>query len=150
MLKHLDENPLRPFVIRRIGGGDFLVPIIREAKGIDLTFEVRDVLFGEHIRMLVVLDGKLLCRQAESIPTHRVKNIKALHSLHTGNDIGCSITFWMAHMKSLSRRIREHVENVIFWFGKIVCVAVERIFSVPNLTPFFFDCFVVVTHTRQL
>jgi hypothetical protein len=69
-----------------------------------------DVLPGELLRMLVVLNRELLGGEAKGIPAHRVKDVKALHPLHPGDDIGRGIAFRVADVKPLSRRIREHVQ----------------------------------------
>ena len=39
--------------------------------------------------------GILLCRKTERVVAHWMKHVVALHSLHSGHDIGCCITFRM-------------------------------------------------------
>ena len=116
MLVHLEEDPLGPFVEGWIDGGEFLAPVIGKTQGLDLLFEVGDVLAGEAFWMLVVLDGELLSRKSESVPAHWVEDVKALHPLHSAKDVSRGITLGMSDVKSLSRWIREHVEGVVFWF----------------------------------
>jgi hypothetical protein len=47
----LQKNPLRPFVIRRIGRVDFAFPIIGKAETLNLSFKVRDILRRNVSRM---------------------------------------------------------------------------------------------------
>jgi len=60
------------------------------------------------------LDSILFGGQAERIPSDGVKDVVALHSSITGDNVAGGITFGMAHVKSLSRRIGEHIEYIIF------------------------------------
>ena len=60
VLEHLNENPLGPFVVFGVARGDLFAPIVGEAKGLNLIFEIGDVALSENIRMLVVLNRELL------------------------------------------------------------------------------------------
>ena len=44
-VEQLQEDPLRPFVVTRIGGVHFAVPVVAQTQRLDLSAEVFDVLF---------------------------------------------------------------------------------------------------------
>src|SRR5258706_10801224 len=73
----LEENPLRPFEIIRVGRGEFARPVVAETEAFDLAREVGDVRLGRDARMLTGLDGVLLGRQSKRIPAHRLQHVKA-------------------------------------------------------------------------
>ena len=110
------EDVLGPFVIGRITGGDLLRPVIGKTDVLQLVGEESDVLLRESFRMVAGIDGILLGRKSESVKSHRMQDVVAFHPLFTGNDIRCRIAFRMADMQALAGRIREHIENIIFWF----------------------------------
>jgi hypothetical protein len=85
--------------------------------------------------MLVVLNRELLSRKAEGIPTHWVKDVIALHSLHTAYDVSGRISLRVSNVKTLAGWIREHIQRVEFWFGEIVSVAVVGILIRPDFAP---------------
>ncbi len=63
-----------------------------------------------------VLDGVLLCRQAECIVAHWVEHIVALHTLHTGIHIAADISARMTDVQPRAGRVREHIQNIPFLF----------------------------------
>ena len=65
--EHFEERPLRPFVVARIAGADFAVPVEREADFVQLLAVAGDVLLGGDGRMLARLDGVLFGRKAEGV-----------------------------------------------------------------------------------
>src|SRR3712207_9177970 len=75
------EDPLCPLVVIRISCIDLTIPVIREAKGIDLTFEVRNVFCCKLSRVISSIHRVLLSRQTKGIPAHWVENIVALCTL---------------------------------------------------------------------
>ena len=135
MLIHLNEDPLGPLIVIGIDGGNLFAPVVGEAKGLDLILEVRDVLPGEDLRMLVVLDRELLSRKAEGIPAHWMEDVIALHSLHTADDVSGRISLRVSDMKTLAGWIREHIQRVEFWFGEIVSVAIIGVLIRPDFAP---------------
>src|SRR5579872_1017977 len=83
-------------------------------------------------------DRELLSGQAETIPSHRMEDIEPSLALIPGKDIGTCVSGHMAHMESRSRRIGEHIEDVIFRFFWIDFRFVNFFFF-PNPLPFFLD-----------
>ena len=72
LFEQLQKYPLRPFVILRVGGIDFAVPVVAEPDRIDLPPEIGDRLFGGYPRMYAGFDGVIFGRQAERVPAHGV------------------------------------------------------------------------------
>ena len=132
------ENPLRPLVILRIGGVDFLVPVVRETEALDLAAEIVAVLLGRNGRVRTGLDGVLFSGEAESIPTHRVEHIETAAALVAANDIRCSVTFRVAHMEASTTRVREHIQAVILRLG-LVFASLKRLMFFPVGLPLGFD-----------
>ena len=150
MLIHLEEDPLRPFVIAGIGGFDLFAPVIGKTQRLDLLFEVGDVLVGEDGRMLVIGNRELLRGEAEGVPAHRVKDVIALHPLHPRDDVARGVAFGVADVKTLPRRIREHVEGVVFGFGEVMGVAMEGIVLFPVFAPLGFEILKIVHSDKIL
>ena len=63
--------------------------------------------------MLSGLNGKLFCRESESVPPHRMQNVEAAHPLIASENVGGGVSFHMAHLQPLAARIRKHVEHVV-------------------------------------
>ena len=132
------ENPLRPLVILRIGGVDFLVPVVAQAKALDLAAEIVAVLLGRDGRVRTGLDGVLFSGEAESVPTHRVEHIETAAALVAANDIRCGVTFRVAHMEASTTRVREHIQAVILRLG-LVFASLKRLMFFPVGLPLGFD-----------
>ncbi len=82
--------------------------------------------------------GGVLRRQAERVPAHRMQDVEALGALIAGDDIAHRIVAHMAHMDA-PRRIREHLQDVIFRAG-FIDRGDEAIPGGPSRLPFAF-CF---------
>jgi len=115
----LEENPLGPADILGVGGVHFAIPIVAEAEFLKLTAKVVGIGLGGNARVLAGLDGVLLGRQSEGIPTHGVENVEAIHALVATNDVSGGVSLGMPDVQTLARRIWEHVENVVFRLGRI-------------------------------
>ena len=108
----LEENPLCPAEVAGVGRGEFARPVVAEAEGFNLPREVGDVRLGGDARMLAGLDGVLLGRQAEGIPTHRMKHVEPLRAPVAGEDVRGRVTLRMPHVQPRARRVGKHVEDV--------------------------------------
>ncbi len=71
LFEHLQEDPLGPFVIARVGRIHDAVPVKAIAQHFELTGEVLDVLPGDDRRVDVVLDREVLGRQTEGVKADR-------------------------------------------------------------------------------
>ena len=137
------ENPLRPLVILRVGGVDFLVPVVAEAKALDLAAEIVAVLLGRNGRVRTGLNGVLFGREAESVPTHRVQHVETAAALVAADDIGSGVTFGVAHMEARAARVREHVQAVILGLG-LIGARLESLMFFPVGLPLGFDLLRIV------
>src|SRR5665648_416453 len=82
------------------------------------------------------LDGILLCRQPEGIPSHGVEDAEALHALVTCHDIGGCIALRMTYMQAGAGGVGEHVKDIIlFWIGEIIRGAKDPVLF-PIVLPF--------------
>ena len=97
-VEHLDECPLRPFIIFGIASTDLAVPVVTETYFVHLFPITGDVFLCRHFRMLSGLDSILFCRQSVGIVAHRMQNIETLQAFVTGINIRSDITEWVAYM----------------------------------------------------
>ena len=111
----LQENPLRPAEVLRVGRVDLPTPVVAETKRLNLPFEVADVGLGGDARMLTGLDRVLLGRQAERIPADRVQHVEPLHALVAREDVRRRVALRMTDVQPRPGRVREHVEDVVLW-----------------------------------
>ncbi len=87
--------------------------------------------------MHFALDGGVFRRQAEGIPTHRMKNIKTAHALVARHHIADGIVAHVAHVNAPGG-IGKHFEDVILGLGRVFG-DVERLLLGPELLPLLFD-----------
>src|SRR5439155_16747344 len=83
----LQENPLRPFVISRVGRVDLPLPIVRKTDPLQLALELRHVFTRGDRRMLTGFDRVLLRRQTEGVPAHWVQDVEATHAFIARDDV---------------------------------------------------------------
>ena len=136
----LHENPLRPFEIAGVRGVHLALPVVAEADGLELLFEVRDVCLRRGARMLAGLDCVLLRRQAESVPSHRMQHIEAAHLFIPPDDVRGRVAFGVTDMQTLAARIREHIEHIVFRLRRVEAGFagigdVECLLLIPNALP---------------
>ena len=139
-----------PLVILRVGGVDFLVPVVREAKALDLAAEIVAVLLGGNGRVRTGLNGVLFCGEAESVPTHRVEHVETAAALVAADDVGGGVTFGVAHMEASATRVREHVQAVILGLG-LIFARLESLMFFPVGLPLGFDLLrIILSHDLYL
>ena len=105
----LQEDPLGPLIVLRIGGVDLAFPVVRKAQILQLPPEAGDILLRSDAGMGAGLDGVLLRRQAVGVPAHRVQHIKTLHALIASDDVGGGVALRVAHVQSRAAGVGEHV-----------------------------------------
>ena len=110
-VEDLGEDPLRPAVVVRIGGGDAAARVVRETEPTELAAVVGDVLVGGDGGVLAGLDRELLGRQSERVEAHRVEHVVPGHALEAGVHVGADEPERVADVEPGTRRIREHVEH---------------------------------------
>ena len=143
--EHFEERPLRPFVVARIAGADFAVPVEREADFVQLFAVAGDVLLGGDGRMLARLDGVLFGRKAEGVVAHRMQDVEALLALVARVDVRGDVAQRVAHMQAGARRIGEHVQHIEFGPRRIGLDLVGFIL-LPAALPLGLDLLEIVLH----
>ena len=78
-------------------------------------------------------------RKTESVPAHGIKDVIALHSLFSGNNIQSGVGTGMSYVKSLSGRIGEFNKSIKFGLGIIGGCGIGFLF-VPDVLPLLFNC----------
>lgn len=137
-LVELQEQPLRPLVIIGITCGDFPTPIVACSELLELLVtHVFDVALRPSIRVLLMLNRRILSRQAERVPSHRVENVVTLHPALARDDIRDRVNPHVTHVQ-VARRIREHDKRVILRLRAIVVSLIDFDFF-PALLPFLFE-----------
>ena len=139
----LEKDPLGPAHVFMVRRGYFPVPVIGEAQHLELAAEVVNVLEGGDGGVLPGLDGVLLRGKAEGVPPHGVKDVEAVHALEARHDVRGGIPFRMAHVQARAAGVGEHVQHVVFGFGRVKApfsgIAYFKGFPfVPDLLPFGF------------
>mmetsp|Transcript_36599 Transcript_36599/g.65494 ORF Transcript_36599/g.65494 Transcript_36599/m.65494 type:complete len:272 (+) Transcript_36599:2151-2966(+) len=122
-LQQLQENPLRPLVVLWIRGGNLPIPVVAEPQALQLLAEPVHILLRSDSRVRPRLQRILLRGQAERVPAHGVQNVKALHALVAGDDVGRGIALWVTDVQARSARVREHVQYVVL---RLRCVHALR------------------------
>src|SRR5262249_23687841 len=112
--EHLHEDPLRPFVVVRVSCVDFARPVIHSADLLKLALEIFDVSPCADCRMNSFLNGIILGRRAKRVPTHRMEHVETLEPFVSRPTIRKDITAPMPYVQSRTRRVRKHIETVIF------------------------------------
>ena len=100
--------------------------------------EIRIVLQGRvHAHAVIVLHAAL-GRQAVVVPTHRVEDVKALHALETGDDIGVRVGEHVADMQMPGHGGRRGVDRID---GLAVAGVAEFVDAgfIPRLAPLVFE-----------
>ena len=133
-----EEDPLRPFVVGWVAGSDFAGPVVAEADAGELVAEVPDILFRGFGGMDTVFDGILFCGQSEGVEAHGVEDVEALESFEPRDDVGGDIAKGVPDVQASAGGIWEHVQGVVFWFGRFIGNLVNLSFF-PFLAPFIFD-----------
>ena len=147
LLEHLYEDPLGPLVELRIRGVYFHIPVIDRRNLVDLAFDILDILRGGLRRMHTHLDGVVLRRESERVPSHGMDHIISVHQLVTAPHIGDHISPPVSYMKPVSGRIGKHIQAIVF-----LLLAVIDIYRVlfPVSTPFLLNHSVIIWYSHCL
>ena len=149
VLVHLQEDPLRPAVIIRVGCVDDALPVETVAEHFELTGEVFDIPLGDDGRMDVVFDGEVFRRQAKCIEADGVQDVIALHALFAADDIhGCKRTR-MADMKTGSGGVWELDQAVKLWLF-VPSDGGIGLLLLPFFLPFLLNGCKIVFHNKLL
>ena len=145
MLEHLQENPLRPLVVARVGRVHHAIPVEAVAEHLELAGEVLDVLRRNDGGVNVVLDGKVLRRQAEGVKAHGVEDVVALHALFAADDVHRRERARVADVQARGGGVREFDQAVEL--GALVPRhGGVGLFLLPLVLPFFLNGCEIVLH----
>ena len=92
--------------------------------------------------MAVALDGRVLGRQAERVPTHGMQHVEAAHLVVARDDVADGVVAHVSHV-DVARGVREHLEHVLLRLRGILGHLVQ-VGIVPLLLPAGFDLVRVV------
>ncbi len=98
LLVELGEEPLLPAVVIRLAGGQLAIPVITQTQHLQLVLHVFDVFVGPGRRRRVVLDGGVLGRQAECVPTYGLQHVLAIKALITWDNITYGVVAHVTHV----------------------------------------------------
>ena len=143
--EHLQEGPLGPLVVVRVAGAELAVPVEGETDAVQLAAVAGHVVVRGLLRVLAGLDGVLLGREAEGVVAHRMEDVEALQALVAGKDVTGDVSQRMSDMQARARRIREHVQDVIFRFGAVGLSLVRLVLS-PPILPLSFNLDKIIFH----
>ena len=110
-VEQLQEDPLRPVVVLRIGGRQLARPVDRPAHPVHLLADLRDVAADDVAGRLAGADGGVLGRQPERVVAHRVQHQVAVAPLEVRDDVAHRVVRHVPHVE-VARRVREHLEHV--------------------------------------
>ena len=111
--QHVEEQALLLVIVVEVAGRELARPIERQAHAFELAAHDGDIVVGPFGGMDAALDGRILGREAESIPAHRVQHVVALGAHGAGHDVAHGVVPHMAHMDA-ARGVWEHFKNIIF------------------------------------
>ena len=131
LFPEFQEDGLLLFIIGNIAGGEFAGPIQRKPQTLKRGAHFVDILIGPIFRMTACGNRGIFRWHTETIPAHRMENLKTLRLFIARDDIAHRVIPDMAHMDA-ARWIGEHFQRVEFWLIRSV-VRTENI----GLGPFF-------------
>jgi hypothetical protein len=67
-----------------------------------------------------------------------VEDIESFVSLKAGDNVGSNVSQGMANVQSCPGRIGEHVQHIVFGFGRVLAGLINLLFD-PFLAPLIFD-----------
>ena len=131
--EEIEKQPLLLVIVVGVAGRELATPVEREAHALQLRAHGGDVVVGPFGGMDAALDRRVLRRQAERVPAHRVQDVMAFGAHGAGNHVAHRIVPDVPHMDA-PRRVGEHLEHVIFR-ARIVLVRVKQAALLPGLLP---------------
>ena len=97
-LEQLEKPGLLLAVIGRIASGELAAPVQRQAQQLQLVAHGGDVGPGPVAGVDASLDGRVLSRKSESVPAHRMQDIKALRPLRPRHHVAHDVVAGVAHV----------------------------------------------------
>ena len=119
LFQELEEDPLRPLVVRRIGRIHLARPVEGEADALELAAEIGHVLDGHVARVLAGLDRVVLRRQAERVPADRVEDVVSFHAPLAGDHVERGVAARVADVEPFAGGIGELDEDVVLRLARL-------------------------------
>ena len=149
VLVHLEEDPLRPAVVIRVGRIDDAIPVEAVAEHFELAGKVLDVPLGDDGGMDVVLDGEVFRRQTKGIKADGVQDVIALHPLLAADNVHRRERARVADVKAGGGGVREFDQAVELGLP-VAGDGGVGLGLLPLLLPFLFNGCKIVFHNRLL
>ena len=111
--QEVQEQPLLLAVIGRIAGGELARPVERQAHALQLGAHGGDVGAGPGGGMDAALARRVLGRQAERVPAHRVQHRVAPRPLVARHHVAERVVAHMPHV-DLAAGVGKHLQHVVF------------------------------------
>ena len=150
VLEHLQEYPLRPLIILRVGGIHAAVPVEAVAEHFELVGEVLDVFLCDLRGVDMVLDSVVFRGQAEGVKADGEKYVVALHTLFSRYDVDRRKGSGVADVQSLSGGVRKLDKSVELGTALIAGNGRVGLLFFPYCLPFFLYCSKIVFHFLYL
>ncbi len=124
-LQELQEEPLVPAVVGRVGGDDLGFPCERGAHRAELAAHGLDVRHRPGERVPTAPDGRVLGRQPEGIEADRKEHVEAVHPPVAGERIARGDDVPMPDVQ-VTGRIRVHRQEVVLGLRGVVEVGLVQ------------------------
>ena len=111
--QEIQKQLLLVAVIFRIAGGELALPVERQAHALQLGAHGGDVVPCPLRRMDAALARRVLRRQAERVPAHRMQHGEPARPLVARHHVAQRIVAHMAHV-DVPAGVREHLQHVVF------------------------------------
>ena len=145
VVEHLHKSPLCPMIKLRVAGAHLAAPIVAETDFVQLLAVTRYVFAGRYFGVLTGLNGVLLGRQTVGIIAHRMQHVVASQTFVAAENVAGDVSQRMSDVQTRARRIRKHVQNVIFWTRRVGLGLIHSVVN-PILLPLLLDLFEIVFH----
>ncbi len=110
-LEHAQKQPLVPAIVGGLTRGDFAMPVDGQTEGLELTLHVGDVVPRPARWRDPAGHRRILRRQTEGVPAHRLQDVLSQHALVPRNDVADGVVPHMSHVQATAR-VGEHGQAV--------------------------------------
>ena len=90
-----------------------------------------------------MLNGVILRRQAEGVPSDRIQHVITFHPPLSGDDVNGCVAARMADMQSRARRVGK-LDQAVELRLAVIILGGKCLLFIPDLLPLFFDDFRLV------
>ena len=136
------KQPLFPAVIVRIAGRQLPLPVIGEAQALQLATHIVDILAGPLGRRHLILDRRILGRQAEGVPPHGLHHVLAQHALIAADHVTNGVIAHMPHVQAPAG-VGKHRQAVELLLGRVL-VDLKTLVRLPVVLHILLDLLGVI------